>query len=182
MAYHQRRWSYYVWHPDEPVFAGAELPTNEFLAVGRTLIQLAAATGDRDYVDRAAALAGTLRGQLRLTGDTFDWPYWPSFGRVHHGWTKTGDPVDDDGSWYRPQFRAVTKAEDVTHALIDIDFVVLYRSTPDCPRSSPTPTCGSWPAPSSGTSTYAESVGGRQSGVTSAAAVGPVRLSMRRRL
>jgi hypothetical protein len=76
LAAHDHQWrtashggGYYVWLPDEPMsFAGAELPTNEFLAMGRPLIQLAAATGDRDYVDRAAALARTLRGELRLTG------------------------------------------------------------------------------------------------------------------
>jgi hypothetical protein len=141
LAAHDYQWrttddggGHYVWLPDEPVsFAGAELPTNEFLAVGRTLIQLAAATGDRQYVDRAAAMARTMRGQLRLEGGAFVWPYWPSFGRLHNGWKRTGDPVED-GSSYRPHFHAVTRAEDVTHSLIDIDFVVLYRSTPGLPE------------------------------------------------
>lgn len=141
LAAHEHQWrvtddgeGHYTWLPDEPVsFAGAELPTNEFLAVGRTLIQLAAATGDRRYVERASALAHTLRRQLRQQAGTAVWPYWPSFGRVHRGWAKTGDPVRD-GSLYRPEFHAVTRAEDVTHALIDIDFAVLYRSTPQLPE------------------------------------------------
>ncbi|MFG3684683.1 hypothetical protein [Micromonospora sp. NPDC047740] len=141
LAVHDHQWrvsadgeGYYAWLPDEPVgFAGAELPTNEFLAVGRALIQLAAATGDRDYVDRAAAMARTLRRQFAVRGGGFVWPYWPSFGRVYGGWAKTGDPVRD-GSRYRPLFHAVPKAEDVTHALLDIDFAVLYRLTPGLPE------------------------------------------------
>ncbi|MBO4206516.1 hypothetical protein [Micromonospora echinofusca] len=140
LAVHDHQWrisaegdAHYTWLPDEPVsFAGAELPTNEFLAVGRTLVQLAAVTGDRCYVDRAAALAHTLRRQFQPHGDALVWPYWPSFGRVHRGWRRTGDPTAD-GSRYRPEFHAVPKAEDVTHALIDIDFAVLYHSTPQLP-------------------------------------------------
>ncbi|MEO3930268.1 hypothetical protein ABGB07_41430 [Micromonosporaceae bacterium B7E4] len=125
---------YYTWLPDEPVsFAGAELPTNEFLAVGRALIQLAAVTGDRGYVDRAAAVARTLRRQLRAEGGAFSWPYWPSFGHVHQGWQPTGDP-ETDVSRYRPGYRAVPRPEDVTHALIDIDFARLYHATPALPR------------------------------------------------
>lgn len=141
LAAHDDQWrvtdegeGHYVWLPDEPVgFAGAELPTNEFLAVGRTLIQLAAATGDRGYAERATAMAQTLRRQLTDRAGGFVWPYWPSFGRVHGGWAKTGDP-DRDGSRYRPTYPAVPVAEDVTHALLDVDFAVLFASTPGLPE------------------------------------------------
>ncbi|MFI7426250.1 hypothetical protein ACIBPB_04640 [Micromonospora sp. NPDC049836] len=141
LAAHDHQWrvtdageGHYVWLPDEPVgFAGAELPTNEFLAVGRTLIQLAAVTGDRTYAERATAMARALRGQLTERAGGFVWPYWPSFGRVYRGWTRTGDR-DRDGSHFRPLFPALPVAEDSTHALLDVDFAVLYASTPGLPE------------------------------------------------
>ncbi|MER6996881.1 hypothetical protein [Streptomyces sp. NPDC000410] len=124
---------FYRWLPDEPVsFAGAELPTNEFLAMGRTLVQLAAVTGDEDHIERAAAMARALHGDLTVTGGVATWPYWPSFGRVYEGWTATGSPTTD-GSYYRPAYAPVTVPEDVTHALIDIDFLCLYQGTPGLP-------------------------------------------------
>src|SRR5262249_23276384 len=80
----------YVWLPDEPMsFAGAELPINEFLIVGCAYVQLAAATGDARYADRATAIARTLRNQMRPQGRTLVWPYWPDFGRVYRGWSAT---------------------------------------------------------------------------------------------
>ncbi|MDG4784825.1 hypothetical protein O7626_02565 [Micromonospora sp. WMMD1102] len=140
LAVHEEQWrlsaegeGYYTWLPDEPVsFAGAELPTNEFLAVGRTLVELAAVTGDREYVDRAVAMARTLRAQLRVEGGAFTWPYWPSFGHVYRGWQPTGDP-ETDVSRFRPGYRAVPRPEDVTHVLIDLDFARLYHATPALP-------------------------------------------------
>lgn len=124
---------FYRWLPDEPVsFAGAELPTNEFLAMGRTLVQLAAVTGDEEFTERAAAIARSLRDDLTVTNGVATWPYWPSFGRVYKGWSATGSP-EDDGSLYRPSYAAVTVPEDVTHALIDIDFLRLYYDTPALP-------------------------------------------------
>ncbi|GAA2609127.1 hypothetical protein [Streptomyces axinellae] len=117
----------YRWLRDEPVsFAGAELPTNEFLAMGRTLIQLAVLTGEEEYAERAAAMARSLRDDLLRTEGVAVWPYWPGFGRVHSGWQATGSP-DRDGSLYRPSYAPVTVPEDVTHALIDLDFLHLYQ-------------------------------------------------------
>ncbi|MFD4690137.1 hypothetical protein [Streptomyces sp. NPDC058463] len=124
---------FYRWLPDEPVsFAGAELPTNEFLAMGRTLVQLAAVTRDEEFTQRAAAIARSLRDDLTVTNGVATWPYWPSFGRVYTGWSATGSPADD-GSLYRPSYAAVTVPEDVTHALIDIDFLRIYHDTPALP-------------------------------------------------
>ncbi|MET9803043.1 hypothetical protein [Streptomyces sp. NPDC006368] len=137
---HDEQWAttgdgrgHYRWLPDEPVsFAGAELPTNEFLAMGRTLVQLAVVTRDEEFTQRAAAMARALRGDLTVRNGVATWPYWPSFGRVYKGWSATGSP-DDDGSLYRPSYTPVTVPEDVTHALIDIDFLRLYHNTPTLP-------------------------------------------------
>ncbi|WP_405806433.1 hypothetical protein [Streptomyces sp. NBC_01187] len=123
----------YRWLPDEPVsFAGAELPTNEFLAMGRTLTHLAVLTGEEGYAERAAAMARALRDDLARRDGVAVWPYWPGFGRVHSGWTATGHP-DRDGSLYRPSYAPVTVPEDVTHALIDLDFLHLYHRTRGLP-------------------------------------------------
>ncbi|NSC24739.1 hypothetical protein FM076_27720 [Streptomyces albus subsp. chlorinus] len=120
----------YRWLPDEPVsFAGAELPTNEFLAMGRTLVHLAALTGETGYAERAAAMARCLRADLTRREGAAVWPYWPAFGRVFNGWTATGSP-GTDGSLYRPSYTPVTAPEDVTHALIDLDFLHLYHRQP----------------------------------------------------
>lgn len=120
----------YGWPAQEPVsFAGAELPTNEFLAMGRTLVHLAALTGEEEHAERAAAMAHALRADLTRTEEAATWPYWPSFGRVHSGWTATGSP-ESDGSAYRPAYAPVTVPEDVTHALIDLDFLHLYHGQP----------------------------------------------------
>ncbi|WP_369200790.1 hypothetical protein [Streptomyces sp. PU-14G] len=124
----------YRWLPEEPVsFAGAELPTNEFLAMGRTFVHLAALTGEEEHAERAAAMAHALRADLVRQGgrqeEAATWPYWPAFGRVHCGWSATGSP-ETDGSAYRPAYAPVTAPEDVTHALIDLDFLHLYHSQP----------------------------------------------------
>ncbi|GHD40797.1 hypothetical protein [Streptomyces galbus] len=125
---------FYRWLPDEPVsFAGAELPTNEFLAMGRTAVQLAVVTGEDRWRERAAATARALRGDLTVTDGAASWPYWPGFGRVYRGWQATGDPKTD-GSDVRPSYRPVTVPEDVTHALIDLDFLCLYHDAPGLPE------------------------------------------------
>ncbi|MFI1503795.1 hypothetical protein [Streptomyces sp. NPDC020597] len=141
MRVHDEQWGatddgrgFYRWLPDEPVsFAGAELPTNEFLAMGRTAVQLAVVTGEARWRDRAAAMARALHGDLAAVDGAAVWPYWPGFGRVHRGWEATGSP-GADGSDVRPSYRAVTVPEDVTHALIDIDFLCLYRDAPGLPE------------------------------------------------
>lgn len=134
LAVHDHQWrqgdrddGHYAWLRDEPVsFAGVELPTNEFLAMGRAHAQLAAVTSDGPHRERAEALARTLRAEFRRRRGCLVWSYWPSFGHVHRGWSKTGSS-DTDVSSFRPQFDARTKLEDVTHALLDVDFVVAYQ-------------------------------------------------------
>jgi len=141
MRVHDEQWGatddgrgFYRWLPDEPVsFAGAELPTNEFLAMGRTAVQLAVVTGEARWRDRAAAMARALHQDLAAVDGAAVWPYWPGFGRVHRGWEATGSP-GTDGSDVRPSYRAVTVPEDVTHAVIDIDFLCLYRDAPGLPE------------------------------------------------
>ncbi|MDX3234315.1 hypothetical protein PV392_01150 [Streptomyces sp. ME03-5709C] len=141
MRVHDEQWDttddgrgFYRWLPDEPVsFAGAELPTNEFLAMGRTAVQLAVVTGEARWRERAAAMARALHGDLAVTDGVAVWPYWPGFGRVYQGWGPTGSPKTD-GSHFRPSYRAVTVPEDVTHALIDLDFLCLYHDAPGLPE------------------------------------------------
>jgi hypothetical protein len=141
MRVHDEQWGttddgrgFYRWLPDEPVsFAGAELPTNEFLALGRTAVQLAVVTGDARWRERAAAMARALRGDLCVTDGAASWPYWPGFGRVYQGWRATGS-AKTDGSDVRPSYRPVTVPEDVTHALIDLDFLCLYHDAPGLPE------------------------------------------------
>ncbi|PRY55871.1 hypothetical protein BCF74_12148 [Knoellia remsis] len=115
---------WYAWPREQPVsFAGVELPTNEFLAVGRAHLELGRVSADGPHRERAAAIAATLRGQLRPVGRLVEWSYWPDFGAVHRGWSKGSDPTAGV-SPHRPQFTAQPKLEDVTHALLDLEFAV----------------------------------------------------------
>lgn len=103
-----------------PYADGAEQPANQFLAPGRTTLQLAAITGNPQYVDRARRMARAFRNQLAL-GDNraYTWHYWLTWGKVYQGWTK-----EDDVSEYRLSYSGARQIEDVSHGHIDIDFAV----------------------------------------------------------
>jgi hypothetical protein len=139
LAFHENQWrdlpgdrGCYVWLPEEPVgFAGAELPTNEFLAMGRTAVQLAVIGAGVSYADRAAALARTLRSEMHVHRGGIRWTYWPSFGRMHNGWRAAFE--DTEGTALMPRYRPVRRWEDATHALLDLDFVCLYATAPGLP-------------------------------------------------
>lgn len=117
---------YYIWVKGSPNrYDGVELPANQFLAPGRTLLQLAAITGRADYADRAAKLARTFARDLRFEPNgSRVWPYWPTWGRIYQGWDKT-----DDVSEFRPSFCCGRQVEDMSHGHIDVDFA--YRAFRD---------------------------------------------------
>jgi hypothetical protein len=135
LAVHDDEWrddgegrSCYVLPADQPLpFAGVELPTNEFLAMGLAHLELAAISPDPVHRDRAEAMARTFRQQLRPVADHVVWSYWPDFGAVYRGWSKSDDPTAAP-SPLRPMFPATTRAEDITHALIDVEFAFRYRT------------------------------------------------------
>lgn len=132
---------FYRWLPDEPVsFAGAELPTNEFLAMGRTTVQLAVVTGDELWRERAAAMARALHGDLTIADGVADWPYWPGFGRVYQGWQATGSPKTD-GSEYRPPTARSRSPRTSRTPSSTSTSSVCTTTPPACRRSSGRPTC-----------------------------------------
>lgn len=106
-------------------FDGTELPANQFLAVARTMIHLAAVTGDQRYRDRAEKMARTYRNQLTLgVNDAYTWHYWPTWGHVYRGYT-----VADNISDFRLSYSGATQVEDISHGHIDVDFAVAaYRN------------------------------------------------------
>ncbi|WP_165367884.1 hypothetical protein [Phytoactinopolyspora endophytica] len=135
VAVHDPEWretergeGYYVALPGAPVWwAGIDLPINQFLALGRATLQLAAVTGDARYVDRTRAMARTFHGDLTITeGGAYVWPYWWSKGRVYSGWD-----IDDPASEYRPWLPGNQSAEDVSHGQIDMNFALeMFRDIP----------------------------------------------------
>lgn len=135
VAVHDPEWrenehgeGYYVSLPNAPVWwAGMDNPINHFLALGRAVIQLAAATGDPRYADRAEKMGRTLRNDLRLDANGgYVWPYWWSKGAAYNGWD-----IDNPRSQYRPWYPANTVAEDTSHAQIDVNYALeMFRDLP----------------------------------------------------
>lgn len=128
IAVHDAEWrendsgeGWYVFRKGDPSgFDGAEMPANQFLALGRAQLHLAAATGTQVYTDRAAKMARTLRNQLSVdSNDAYIWHYWPTWGRVHNGWQKS-----DDVSEFRLSYCCARQIEDISHAHLDVDFAV----------------------------------------------------------
>ena len=113
---------WYVIPRGAPVWMdGVEEPHNHSLAVGRSIIQLAAVTGDPKWRDRAERLARTLHGDLRLLpGGGYTWPYWWSKGYAYRGWSP-----EDGVSLHTPALRPRPTASDVSHAAIDVEFAFL---------------------------------------------------------
>lgn len=132
LAVHDAQWSEnergegcYVWERGAPNrYDGVEMPLNQFLAPGRTHLQLAAITGDRGHAERATKLARSFVNQLRTRDDgPYVWSYWPTWARIYQGWDKGAGTSD-----YWPCFTGSRQPEDVSHGHIDIDFACLaYR-------------------------------------------------------
>ncbi len=96
---------YYVFRPDASflTYAGRDVPFNQSNAMGRLLLALYDVTGNRDYLDRATALARRLREQMSTGPEgEYLWNYW--------------------GGSYSPP------GEDISHASINVAFAVQAAS------------------------------------------------------
>lgn len=148
VAVHDPEWresehgeGYYQWLKGMPVpYDGTAVPINQTTALGRTLVELAAATGEGLYVERATKVARMFRRQLiRDSAQTSIWPYWPDFSQVWSGYEQTGSP-DTDVSIYSPHYGGNQAIEDCSHGAISADFAALAKGhdvvfrTPDVRR------------------------------------------------
>lgn len=140
IAVHDEEWQesggegYYQWTKGTPLpYDGVAQPVNQSTALGRTLAELASATGAEPYVSRAAKMARMFRNQLIDHADrTATWHYWPTFARIWEGYDQTGSP-ETDVSIYTPRYRSSTggarQIEDCSHGAISVDFAALaYES------------------------------------------------------
>ncbi|MFI7064308.1 twin-arginine translocation signal domain-containing protein [Kribbella sp. NPDC050124] len=116
---------YLIWPKEQPLaYDGCEQPINQSLGLGQTLVELALATGDREYRRKVAALAKMFAGQLAVdAGDAYQWRYWPMGGKVYDGFVKTGSP-DTDISIFTPSGGPARQFEDISHGAIDVEFAV----------------------------------------------------------
>ncbi|MGW1340588.1 hypothetical protein ACWCOV_06005 [Kribbella sp. NPDC002412] len=116
---------YLIWPKEQPLaYDGCEQPINQSLGLGQTLVELALATGDREYRRKVAALAKMFAGQLAVdAGDAYQWRYWPVGGKVHDGFVKTGSP-DTDVSIFTPSGGPARQFEDISHGAVDVEFAV----------------------------------------------------------
>ena len=80
--------------------AGKALPLNQMTAMGRTLLRLAAVTGNAVYQAKADKMAKYVRNRMKLQGNQLVWTYWGT-------------------AW------SAGKGEDISHAAINVDFAVL---------------------------------------------------------
>jgi hypothetical protein len=139
IAVHDHEWvqgrgiGYYRWLKGTPLpYDGNPLPINQTTAIGRTLIELAAATGEKAYAERAAAIARMFKAQIsRDAGDASIWSYWPTDAPIWKGYVATGDPAADV-SLYTPTYRnsagtGAQQIDDCSHAAISVDFAGLVR-------------------------------------------------------
>ena len=116
---------YYVSAPGSPNFnESADLPLNQSLALGRTLVGLATLTDDGGYAEKARKLARTFSNDLRDGGDAYVWSYFWTKGDVASGWSPE-DPVSE----YRPSAPGVDdpvseNPEHIRYGFLDTDFAV----------------------------------------------------------
>jgi hypothetical protein len=142
VAVHDDEWretgnggGYYFWEKGVHTgFDGQAQPMNQILGLGRTVLELAAATGDPVHVARATALATMFRDELfEHDADgipTLIWYYFPTYSAAWNGYGKTGS-AETDISIHKPQYAEANgykNFEDFSHGAIGADFAVLaYR-------------------------------------------------------
>jgi hypothetical protein len=139
VAIHDREWretsdgrGYYFWERGTMVgFDGQAQPTNQMLALGRSVVELAAITGDPQHVHRATALAKMFKAELidqETNGVTTSiWHYFPTLSAAWEGYGKSGSP-ETDFSLHKPQYAEANgykNFEDFSHGAIDVDFAAL---------------------------------------------------------
>jgi len=105
-------------------FDGVDLPHNQFLAIGRVLVEFAAATAKPKWRERATRMARTFKNDLVVQPNgSVIWGYWWSKGRGFKGWTPP-----ENVSTNTPGFVGRSIAEDISHGSIDVGFAWLcYR-------------------------------------------------------
>lgn len=128
-AVHDREWrqtddggGYLTWVKGTPLgYDGTEMPTNQFLALGLTYAEIAAATGDPVYADRTRRMARTLARELKTNEKgAYTWTYWPTFGVTYNGFSAA-----DGISEFTPSGRGAKQREDLSHGAIDVEFAAL---------------------------------------------------------
>ncbi len=129
VAVHDEDWretpegeGFYVTPKGAPVrYDGVELPFNQVLSLGRTLVELAVLTGEPGYRDKVAKIAAWLKSDLRTNAaGAYEWSYAWTQGRFFSGWT-----AEDEVSRYLASHHGTRAAEDVDHGHIDVGFAVL---------------------------------------------------------
>lgn len=111
----------YVYAADAPVyFDGQAMPTNQKDAVAGAAAEIARATGDPFWGDRAYRLSVTTRSQFTFgttpTGSpSVTWPYHNTNSGCYTGYAKSANPADAV-SQYVPWYGGNQIAEDLGHA------------------------------------------------------------------
>jgi len=103
---------------------GVWAPNNWQTQFGSVLILLYELTGRSTYLERARAIARRLKGEMTETTDgRLLWHYWPL--AYYRGWSAA-----DGVSTHHPSQNAAvdTLFEDVSHAGINLDFILLCHS------------------------------------------------------
>jgi hypothetical protein len=120
---------WYVWTKGSPAaFDGAELPHNQYLAVGRTMIHLAALPipSREKYKAMARKMARTFKNDLTLDQHGgYVWPYFWSKGWGYRGWKESDDVSDYQPMMVHPKVGGHKNIEDTSHAHLDVDFARL---------------------------------------------------------
>ncbi|NEE04640.1 hypothetical protein [Phytoactinopolyspora halotolerans] len=139
VAVHDHEWretddgrGYYFWEKGTPFgFDGQAQPLNMTLALGRTVLELAAVSGDAQHVHRANALAAMFKAELidqDTDGTTTSiWYYFPTYSAAWEGYGKTGS-AETDISLHKPSYAEANgykNYEDYSHGAIDVDFAAL---------------------------------------------------------
>ncbi|NLN26977.1 MAG: hypothetical protein GX161_02080 [Firmicutes bacterium] len=112
------REGYYVFGAaaEHGIVSGDVLPLNQQNALGLTLIELYAATGNPEYLDKASRLAHFFRNRLyRMPNGSYVWPY-------------RADPTPLTGPVSIPAGpfagSIARTGEDISHAAINADFII----------------------------------------------------------
>jgi hypothetical protein len=122
---------WYIWAKGSPAaFDGAELPHNQYLAVARTMIHLAAvapAPPNREkYMLRAKKMARTFKNDLtRGDNDAYTWPYFWSKSWGYRGWKESDGVSEYQPMMVHPKMGGHRSIEDTSHAHLDVDFARL---------------------------------------------------------
>jgi hypothetical protein len=132
IAFHEREYHYdpatghgtYRWLKETPIpLDGTDVPLNQSNTLGTTAAELYRVTGRKTFRDRVVQLSAGMRECLVSKNDTYSWGYWPVYSGVYRGWQPTGDPATDVSS-YTQAIGAAKAAEDISHAALNLEFML----------------------------------------------------------